>query len=109
MKKLLCIVLLIVIAGNCFRQSPSAKTDIERLQKDIPELLKKADVPGLSIGLIRDGKLVWTGAFGIANSKTNAPVTSQTLFEAASLSKPVFAYGVLKLVDERENSISTHL
>ncbi len=63
----------------------------------------------MSIGLIRDGKLVWTGTFGVANSKTNAPVTGKTVFEAASLSKPVFAYGVLKLVDEGKLNLDTPL
>jgi CubicO group peptidase (beta-lactamase class C family) len=85
------------------------KEAIARLEKDIPELLKKSDVPGMSIALIRNGKLVWTGAFGISNTNTKKQVTSTTLFEAASLSKPVFAYAVLKLVDEGKLNLDTPL
>jgi CubicO group peptidase (beta-lactamase class C family) len=70
-----------------------------RLEQDLPVLLKEAEVPGLSIALIRDGKLVWQRAVGVKNAKTNDPVTDATVFEAASLSKPVFAYAVMKLVD----------
>ena len=70
-----------------------------RLQKDIPSLMEKAGVPGLSIAVIRDGKTAWTGSFGVRNTATNEPVTENTLFNVGSLSKPVFAYGVLKLVD----------
>ena len=77
-----------------------AKQAIEQLQKDVPDLMQKADIPGMSIALIRDGKLVWTGSFGVMNANTRQPVTAQTVFEAASLSKCVFTYGVLKLVDE---------
>jgi CubicO group peptidase (beta-lactamase class C family) len=82
---------------------------IDQLKRDIPQLMEKADVPGLSIALIRNGKLVWTGAFGFANADTKKPVTKETIFEAASLSKPVFAYGVLKLVDKGKLDLDTPL
>lgn len=70
------------------------------LQQQVPALLKEAAVPGLSMVVIRNGKTYWLGSFGLKNAKTGEPVTDQTIFEAASLSKPVFAYGVLKLVDQ---------
>jgi CubicO group peptidase (beta-lactamase class C family) len=72
---------------------------IEAIQKKVPELLKVADVPGLSMALIRDGKTYWLHSFGLRDAKTGQPVVDQTIFEAASLSKPVLAYGVLKLVE----------
>jgi CubicO group peptidase (beta-lactamase class C family) len=78
----------------------STNSAIQSLEKDIPNLIKAADVPGLSAALIRDGKLVWSKGFGVKNAETNEPVTNETVFEAASLSKVVFAYAVLKLVDE---------
>jgi CubicO group peptidase (beta-lactamase class C family) len=70
-----------------------------RLATDIPVLMQKAGVPGLSIAVIRNGKTVWTEAFGIRNEETKKPVAHDTMFNVGSLSKPVFAYGVLKLVD----------
>src|SRR6185369_17885460 len=73
---------------------------IESMEKDIPHLMKAADVPGMSAGLIRSGRLVWVHAFGVVNADTNEPVTNKSVFEAASLSKPVFAFAVLKLVDQ---------
>ena len=72
---------------------------IRQLEKDIPELMKKHGVPGLSIALIRGGKTTWVHGFGIKEARTGQPVMENTVFEAASLSKPVFTYGVLKLVD----------
>ncbi len=80
--------------------SKPTNTAIESLEKDILNLMKSADVPGLSAVLIRSGKIVWSKGFGVQNAETNAPVTTETVFEAASLSKVIFAYGVLKLVDE---------
>ena len=70
-----------------------------RLARDIPTLMDKADVPGLSIAVIRDGKAIWTESFGVRSEKTKKPVTADTMFNVGSLSKPVFAYGVLKLMD----------
>ncbi len=65
--------------------------------------MRKGDIPGLSIAVIRDGKILWEGEFGqknaISNGVTDGPVLRDTLFSAASLSKPVFAYIVLRLVD----------
>src|SRR5580704_8371655 len=87
----------------------STKTAIRLLDKDIPQLMEKADIPGMSVALVRDGELVWTGAFGVMNADTKKKVTSETVFEAASLSKPVFAYGVLKLVDEGKLDLDTPL
>jgi CubicO group peptidase (beta-lactamase class C family) len=72
----------------------------QQLEKDIPELMKNHGVPGLSIALIRDGKTTWVHGFGIKEAHTDHPVTDETIFEAASLSKPVFAYGALKLVEQ---------
>jgi CubicO group peptidase (beta-lactamase class C family) len=81
-------------------QASARVNDItSRLERDIPALMKEADVPGLSIALVRNGEVVWHRAFGLRDSKTKEPATENTVFEAASLSKPVFAYAVMKLVD----------
>jgi CubicO group peptidase (beta-lactamase class C family) len=97
----LLVVPLLLVTLNADSQSKiTAKEAIKELQKDVPDLMQKADIPGLSVALIRDGDLVWTGSYGVMNADTRQPVTSQTVFEAASLSKCVFTYGVLKLVDQ---------
>lgn len=61
--------------------------------------MEQGFVPGLSIALIRDGEVFWHASFGVRDARTHEPVTDDTVFEAASLSKPVFAYAVMKLVD----------
>jgi CubicO group peptidase (beta-lactamase class C family) len=72
---------------------------VAQLEKHLPQLMKDGEVPGLAIALVRDGDVVWHRGFGVKNSKTKAPVDDATVFEAASLSKPVCAYAVLKLAD----------
>ena len=73
----------------------------KRLYEQIPAVLKKARVPGLSIALIANGQLVLEHGFGVKSVRTGAPVTTETVFEAASLTKPLFAYLALLAVDSR--------
>jgi CubicO group peptidase (beta-lactamase class C family) len=82
---------------------------VAKLQSDVPELMKQGDVPGLSIAVIRGGKVFWHGNFGVKNLKSAQPVDDNTVFEAASLSKPVFAYAVLKLVEQRKIGLDVPL
>jgi CubicO group peptidase (beta-lactamase class C family) len=64
--------------------------------------MERAGVPGLQLAYLEDGRVTMTGAFGYADTDTDRPVTENTVFEAASLSKPVFAYAVLRMVDRGE-------
>src|SRR5262245_14211123 len=83
-------------AGDSGKLDPS----VINLRADIPRLMKEADIPGMAIVVIRGGKISWHGNFGVKNTKTERPVDDNTVFEAASLSKPVFAYAVLRLVEQ---------
>ncbi|MEO1011536.1 MAG: serine hydrolase [Bacteroidota bacterium] len=60
------------------------------------------NIPGISLALIKKGKLVYHKTYGVKNTKTLEPVDEKTLFEAASITKPVFAYVVLRLADRGE-------
>ena len=68
------------------------------LLRDLPRLLELASVPGLALAVV-EGKRVWRRGFGRAIEEPAQSVSEETVFEAASLGKPVFAYGVLRLVD----------
>ena len=65
---------------------------------NLSRLLELASVPGLSLGVIEDGR-VWTRGFGRAVEEPAQDTSPETVFEAASLGKPLFAYAVLRLVD----------
>jgi len=67
------------------------------LAGQIRDWMKIACLPGLSIARLDKGAVTGSLDFGVANSETGQPVTRDSLFEACSMSKPVFAYGVLKL------------
>lgn len=72
---------------------------LAELEKRMPEMMAEFKVPGLSMVVIKDAKTVWNKAFGVKDAESKAPVDADTMFEAASMSKPVFAYAVMKLVE----------
>ena len=82
---------------------------VARLREAIPSLMREGDVPGLGVAVVRGARIAWVGAFGVKNIKTREPVDQHTMFEAASLSKPVFAYAVLKMADRGELDLDAPL
>src|SRR5687767_7668220 len=68
----------------------------------LPGLMQLSGVPGLSMAVVHGGAVAWTHYSGVMDVEKNRGVTSRTLFPAASLSKPVFAYAALRLVDQGE-------
>jgi CubicO group peptidase (beta-lactamase class C family) len=79
------------------------------LSEFIPRMMQHVGVPGLSIAVIREGKIIWRQGFGITNIETKQPVTIETPFEAASFSKAAFAYVVLKLCQQGKLSLDDPL
>jgi CubicO group peptidase (beta-lactamase class C family) len=61
--------------------------------------------PGLAVALIGNGGVAWAAGYGVADHSTGRPVTTATRFQAASVSKPVAAWGVLRLVEQGRISL----
>ena len=66
----------------------------------LQELMDRCGVPGISVAVIKDYRIHWTKAYGVADVETGAKVDTDTLFQAASISKPVAAMAVLKSVED---------
>ncbi len=81
-------------------QSNPGDPSFAALDAAIKSLMTTAKVPGMSLALIRDRKLVYLQFYGLIKADSIQSVDSNTVFEAASLTKPVFAYAVLQLVEE---------
>jgi CubicO group peptidase (beta-lactamase class C family) len=84
-------------------------SDLDELARLVPELMKESTVPGVAMAVIRDAKVAWHRGFGVRDAKSKALVDEHTIFEAASVSKPVFAYAVMQLWDRGILSIDKPL
>jgi len=107
------ISLVLVISQAAFGQSPD-RSRIDRVEKGllppvlikgepawtIQERMKFYKVPGVSVAVINDFKIEWAKAYGVKDTETNEPVTTETLFQAGSISKPVAAMAALKKVEQ---------
>jgi CubicO group peptidase (beta-lactamase class C family) len=112
---IILIGFLIALQSGWAQTAAPLKTDVAKeklvseLERVVPELMKKGNIPGLSIAVLRDGQLLWTKGFGVKSTKTNEPVTEDTIFEAASLTKPFFAYAAMKMIESGELSLDRPL
>ena len=109
----LIMLLLTAFAVGSLRPAPRADETgkvrtLDGKQVSIPELeafinqtMEKADVTGLSCAIINDNKIVYQNAFGYRDKKSGTRTDQKTIFSAASFSKPVFAYLVMLLVEEK--------
>jgi len=66
----------------------------------LTDKMKEYEIPGLSIAVINDGKVVYHQTKGFANISEQIPVTAKTIFEGASISKSVFSFFVMTFVEE---------
>lgn len=70
-------------------------------------------VPGVSVAVLVDGEIAWARGYGLADVESGRPMTPNTLFQAASISKPVAALAALKLVEsgrvELDGDVNAHL
>jgi len=72
----------------------------EDVRWTLAERMAHHKIPGLSIAVFEDHRLVWAHAYGVTEAGGTTPVTTSTLFQAASISKSVNAAGVLMAVDD---------
>lgn len=96
-------------AGKDMPPAPSFDALTGTLEQHIPKVLDESLVPGLAIVLIRNGQVGWQRTFGLRNRAANQPVEDATIFEAASMGKPVFAYAVMKLCERGVLQLDTPL
>jgi len=81
---------------------PAAEIDgfVARLDREHQGWLSAGRVPGAAVAAVRDGRVAWAGGYGQADPARLAPVKPDTVFQVGSISKPVTAWGVLRLVDK---------
>lgn len=107
LKKFYFVISLLLVNINTLFANPMQVT--KQLEQKVPEFIDQAGIPGISAAYLESGKIKWVGAFGLTNAKQTSPVTADTVFEAASLSKPVLAFIVLRMVERKQLTLDTSL
>ena len=79
----------------------------EDVHYTLAERMAKHKVPGVSIAVFDNYRLVWAKAYGVADAETGAPVTETTLFQAGSISKSVNALTVMTAVADGKLALDT--
>jgi CubicO group peptidase (beta-lactamase class C family) len=122
MRRLAGSLLLAVIASTAQAQAPpSAESMAPRIEHtlkravrvigiadsafSLADRMKYWHVPGVSIAVVDDFRIVYARGFGVAEYGGSRPVDTTTLFLAGSISKPVFATGALRLVEQGKLSL----
>lgn len=106
----LLTILLLLICGSCSRKKEIDFKSRVCAGSPIPDgvmdtLLNQYRVPAISIATIDEGKIDWVKAYGLRKFGSPDKVDSLTLFQAASISKPVSAVVALRMVDMGELSL----
>ena len=73
--------------------------------KPLSRRMAEMKTPGVSVAVINDGAMEWARGYGVTDTGTTTPVTAHTLFQAASVSKPVAALAALRLVEQGKLSL----
>lgn len=119
--KLLAIPLLLLMQLTAYAQADKEK--IMEVEKNlvgtiqlsgerpwtIAERMTHYKIPGLSIAVIKDYRIIWAKGYGWANDSLKIPVTTNTLFQAASISKSLNGVGILKLVQDKKLDLYTDI
>jgi CubicO group peptidase (beta-lactamase class C family) len=104
------LVALVLLLASCGQPAGTPELALEErirrvenglvLTQTITERMEHHNVPGVSIAVVRDFELEWAKGYGVLELGGNEPVTPDTLFQAASVAKPVTAVGALHYVEQ---------
>jgi len=102
-------VLIVAAAASAqeHRPLPSSERDAEQPLADplvgrIPALLDSAGIPGASVARLEAGRIAWATGFGLREAGGTDAIDTLTVFEGASLTKPIVAAGLLRMVGRGE-------
>lgn len=111
--RLFCLIILSsflpsFVAGLCFGQSSNqvrridnSRISAEKLTAEMQQIVSDARITGLSVAVINDNRIVYQNSFGVKDKRTNEKNDRDTVFYAASFTKPLFSYLFLKLVEKK--------
>ena len=109
MKQLLYALLLLSGLISCKKDTgtetpeppppPGTQQDIAAVDNAVKAFMTTYNIPGVSIAVVKEGKLVYVKSYGQVGKDDNTVLTNKHLFRIASVSKPITAVGIMKLLE----------
>jgi len=118
----LMLAVFLVAASACGESQPAPESEVSveeriaRIEASLPpnftirgetpalvsleDRMRVLNVPGVSVAVVNDSRIEWARAWGVADAASGRPVGPNTMFQAASISKPVAALAALRLVQD---------
>jgi serine beta-lactamase-like protein LACTB len=81
------------------QDSSLTQTQINTVEKAVTAFMTQQRAPSVSVAIVKDGKLAWTGAYGSADLENSVPAKTSTMYRLASISKPITATAVMQLAE----------
>ena len=100
------ILLSLIQSFSCrsFEQKLTVEKPTNNFQTKVDSIvltkMNQYHIPGLSIGMVKNGSMIYSKGYGVKNITTNNPVTENTIFHTASISKLFTAVAIMNLVEE---------
>lgn len=98
--KILTALFLFITSTTVYAQSNQLKAEAE-----IQGIMKELNAIGLSVAVVKKGKLIYTGAFGLKDSASNTPLADTDIFRIASISKSFSATAIMQLAEAGKLSL----
>ena len=109
----LAVLLVLAVPGVLRAQNALPPALVGSIDSVIGAAMEKQHIPGLALGVVKNGRLVLAKGYGLANVELNVPVTPTTVFKIGSVSKQFLASGIMMLVQDGklrlDDPISRHV
>ncbi len=103
------ILSLFVALSSCKKQTPSTPTqsniELPSVDKAVADFMTKYSLPGVSIALVKDDRLVYAKSYGVADKASNTPLRTDHVFRLASVSKSITSVAAFKLIEDGKLSL----
>ena len=106
---LVTAALVLAAASPWAEAAPPDGREWKRLDRVVERAMEKSGTPGLALAVVRDGAVVYSKGYGLLKAGSPEAVTPRSIFEAASLGKPIFATAVVQLAVGGRFTLVEHL
>lgn len=111
MRKSILVISILILSICCFSQKKkNSKNELKQtLDKYLQQTIQENEIPGLAIGIVQDGKIIFEEYYGKETLEENNTINKNTLFRIYSTSKLISTVGVFQLIEKRKLSLEDEI